>query len=113
MQVIDITYDVSAGPDGLLPAIKDVCEQAQVRQTHSHPSALWQRNMSPVNHVACCTLYPSLWEGEAVYKILRQEGLKPTTSASVVQCPVVDRHPISVNNATVVSTRLCKLSSIS
>jgi hypothetical protein len=31
VQVIDITYDVSAGPDGLLPAIKDVCDQAQVR----------------------------------------------------------------------------------
>lgn len=30
LQVIDITYDVSAGPDGLLPAIKDVCAQAQV-----------------------------------------------------------------------------------
>ncbi len=30
LQVIDITYDVSAGPEGLLPAIKDVCEQAQV-----------------------------------------------------------------------------------
>lgn len=31
LQVIDITYDVSAGPEGLLPALKDVCDQAQVR----------------------------------------------------------------------------------
>ncbi len=28
-QVIDITFDRKAGPDGLLPALKDVCDQAQ------------------------------------------------------------------------------------
>lgn len=38
LQVIDITYDVSAGPDGLLPAIKDICDQAQVCGLFLHKS---------------------------------------------------------------------------
>lgn len=29
LQVIDITFDRRAGPDGLLPALMDVCDQAQ------------------------------------------------------------------------------------
>lgn len=29
MQVIDITFDRAAGPEGLLPALQEVCNQAQ------------------------------------------------------------------------------------
>lgn len=36
LQVIDITYDVSAGPEGLLPALQDVCDQAQVCAASCH-----------------------------------------------------------------------------
>jgi hypothetical protein len=63
-QVIDTTFDVAAGPEGLLAALKEVCAQAQVRAdargARACDETVWQQRVaqaSPAVRAACaCAL---------------------------------------------------------